>query len=493
MSHDDTRYENYVQDSSVAAYVVNFSNTDEMNKFWQMALEKEKGGKAAVNQEENDDENASRMPQNVTAETSTENAASADTDAAIRAHDLKGKRKADSQENGNIEKKRRVIWTPKMHKNFLQAIQQLGHEKAVPKKIVEIMNEPGLTREHVASHLQKYRMSLKRAQESSGASIYDQIPSHDAKEKCFQVPPYLSSLNFSASQRYSHSIQQPYQTQFQQGTGGMNFPTSGQMGSFQQQNSLLDFANSQQADHSGLIGQHSTFLPRKAHGSNFRVYGDMRKNILFSIQSGRIGGNTNHTNSNCGLDFIGFRLSNDGKSVNFGHKGSSCAVIPNNAYSGLCYSISEDYVPKQQYSPPFLETPIENNLTKCSSVPPENLTFNHTCNNISEQQRLLLFDNAANKLLCQSTEMPGSFINQEQLSAQHLENYSAILFGDEVSVPPLENYGNYDSRQQQYSVPELPQVMLEVNSLGTEIDIKSLLETTEDRSSQLFWEENELL
>ncbi|KAF3629393.1 hypothetical protein FXO38_26324 [Capsicum annuum] len=66
-----------------------------------------------------------------------------------------------------------------------------------------------------------------------------------------------------------------------------------------------------------------------------------------------------------------------------------------------------------------------------------------------------------------------------------LEEYSATLFGDEVYVPPIDNY---DSIEQQYSATELPQVMLGVNSLGTEIDIKSLLETTEDRSSQLIWE-----
>lgn len=335
-------------------------------------------------------------------------------------------------------------------------------------------------------------MCIKRAQESSAASIYDQILSNDADAKCFQVQPYLSPLNFNASRGYSHSIQQPFQTNFQQGTGGINCPTSGQMGSFQQQNSLLDFANLQQADHSGLIGQHSTFVPRIAHGSNFRIYGDKRKNMLFSIQSGNENQPTNSNNS--GLEFIGFRLSTDGKSVNFGHKSSSCTVIPNNAYSGLCSSMSEDYIHKQQSSPQFLETPIENTLSQFSSVQPENLTFNHPCNSNSEQQSLLLFDNAANKTSCQIPEMPDSFIPQEQLSAQpssgDLEDYSAILFGDEVYVPSLENY---DSIQQQYSATELPQVTLEVNSLGTEIDIKSLLETTEDRSTQLFWEENELL
>lgn len=127
MSPDDTRYENQVQDCSVAAYVVSFSDTNEMDKFWQMVLEKEKGRKATLNQEEN----ASTLPQDVTAETSRENTSSVDTDAAIRARDLKGKQKANterSEENRDIEKKRRVVWTPKMHQNFLQAIQQLGCE-----------------------------------------------------------------------------------------------------------------------------------------------------------------------------------------------------------------------------------------------------------------------------------------------------------------------------------------------------------------------------
>lgn len=38
------------------------------------------------------------------------------------------------------------------------------HAEAVPKKILDIMNVDGLTRENVASHLQKYRLYLKRVQ-----------------------------------------------------------------------------------------------------------------------------------------------------------------------------------------------------------------------------------------------------------------------------------------------------------------------------------------
>lgn len=38
---------------------------------------------------------------------------------------------------------------------------------SVPKKILEVMDVPGLTRENVASHLQKYRIFLKRVSEAS--------------------------------------------------------------------------------------------------------------------------------------------------------------------------------------------------------------------------------------------------------------------------------------------------------------------------------------
>ncbi|KAI3782358.1 hypothetical protein L2E82_12403 [Cichorium intybus] len=68
---------------------------------------------------------------------------------------LSVKRKIEiHEENGNVEKKPRIVWNEEMHQKFLEAIDQLGHGKAFPKKIVELMNVQGLTRENVASHLQ---------------------------------------------------------------------------------------------------------------------------------------------------------------------------------------------------------------------------------------------------------------------------------------------------------------------------------------------------
>nr|QSD99711.1 MYB family transcription factor [Melilotus albus] len=72
----------------------------------------------------------------------------------------------------STSKKPRVVWSIELHQQFVSAVNQLGLDKAVPKRILEMMNVPGLTRENVASHLQKFRLYLKRlsgvAQQQSG-------------------------------------------------------------------------------------------------------------------------------------------------------------------------------------------------------------------------------------------------------------------------------------------------------------------------------------
>lgn len=70
----------------------------------------------------------------------------------------------NSNENGDSssQKKPRVVWSVELHRKFVAAVNQLGIDKAVPKKILDLMNVENITRENVASHLQKYRLYLKR-------------------------------------------------------------------------------------------------------------------------------------------------------------------------------------------------------------------------------------------------------------------------------------------------------------------------------------------
>lgn len=47
-----------------------------------------------------------------------------------------------------------VDWTSELHKKFVQAVEQLGVDQAIPSRILELMKVEGLTRHNVASHLQ---------------------------------------------------------------------------------------------------------------------------------------------------------------------------------------------------------------------------------------------------------------------------------------------------------------------------------------------------
>ncbi|KAF8010748.1 hypothetical protein BT93_J1404 [Corymbia citriodora subsp. variegata] len=74
-------------------------------------------------------------------------------------------------------KRPRLVWTPQLHKRFVEVVAHLGIKNAVPKTIMQLMNVEGLTRENVASHLQKYRLYLKRMQglSSEGPSSSDPL------------------------------------------------------------------------------------------------------------------------------------------------------------------------------------------------------------------------------------------------------------------------------------------------------------------------------
>ncbi|XP_024465475.1 two-component response regulator ORR26 isoform X5 [Populus trichocarpa] len=82
-------------------------------------------------------------------------------------------------------KKARVVWSVELHQKFVKAVNQIGFDttslscfyramtsnvclaEVGPKKILDLMNVPRLTRENVASHLQKYRLYLSRLQKGN--------------------------------------------------------------------------------------------------------------------------------------------------------------------------------------------------------------------------------------------------------------------------------------------------------------------------------------
>lgn len=75
----------------------------------------------------------------------------------------------DRDDDPRALKRPRLVWTPQLHKKFEEAVRMIGQEKAVPKTIMQEMNVEGLTRENVASHLQKYRMQQGKKESGSGS------------------------------------------------------------------------------------------------------------------------------------------------------------------------------------------------------------------------------------------------------------------------------------------------------------------------------------
>ncbi|XP_047331683.1 transcription factor BOA-like [Impatiens glandulifera] len=59
-------------------------------------------------------------------------------------------------------KRQRIVWTPQLHKRFIDVVDHIGIQNAVPNTIIQMMNVEGLTRDNVASHLQKYRLYLNK-------------------------------------------------------------------------------------------------------------------------------------------------------------------------------------------------------------------------------------------------------------------------------------------------------------------------------------------
>ncbi|GJY09079.1 CheY-like superfamily protein [Tanacetum coccineum] len=133
-------------------YLVKPVRLMELQNIWQHVVRRKVGGKShskSINDNENSDQGNEGGDQNVKV-------------------NRKRKDEDEDEENGNdsddqtTQKRPRVVWSIDLHRKFVNAVNQLGIEKAVPKRILDMMNVDGLTRENVASHLQKYRLYLKR-------------------------------------------------------------------------------------------------------------------------------------------------------------------------------------------------------------------------------------------------------------------------------------------------------------------------------------------
>ncbi|KAJ6804374.1 two-component response regulator-like APRR2 isoform X1 [Iris pallida] len=128
-------------------------------------------------------------------------------DAKCGMDDLKKKRSC-SHGNKGSRKRMKVDWTPELHKKFIQAVEELGVDQAIPSKILELMKVEGLTRHNIASHLQKYRIHRRHILPKHNDNIWPPQPHRDPMSRGYMprppmfFPPFHSNYGLPPTQVY---------------------------------------------------------------------------------------------------------------------------------------------------------------------------------------------------------------------------------------------------------------------------------------------------
>ncbi|KAJ4893810.1 Two-component response regulator ARR1 [Raphanus sativus] len=219
----------------------------------QQQQQQQRGGPGVSGGEDAVDDNAS----SVNNEGNNNNWRSSSNNSRKRKEE-EGEEQGD--EDASNLKKPRVVWSVELHQQFVAAVNQLGVEKAVPKKILELMNVAGLTRENVASHLQKYRIYLRRlggVSQHQGNLNNSFMTGQDAS-----FGP-LSSLNGFDLQALAVAGQLPAQSLAQLQAAGLGRPTAAMVSksglpvsSVVDERSIFSFDNSKPRFGDGIIGHH---------------------------------------------------------------------------------------------------------------------------------------------------------------------------------------------------------------------------------------------
>ncbi|KAL1830268.1 hypothetical protein ACET3Z_008680 [Daucus carota] len=338
------------------------------------------------------------------------------------------------QDDSHVQKRTRVIWTSEMHRKFVEAIAQLGEDRAFPKKILEEMNEPGLTKENVASHLQKYRLSLKKS---------------------------LVESDFNAA---TGSTKTPYIYNSSLGNCQRHYMGTSQIGS----RNYLPVSTS---DHSSLyrinytgIGSSGVRLAPPSYSplnGSFGDHGGEKGDKLLSILNKRRCSNTSDhhatrsSTSHCA--FMGLQFADDGKSLLVGGPKRSEGVPIEN------YSTNSDFYYQESAAPAFPSFSVEK-YAQDSPLPPL-----PECEDYLEETTLPLpefyVENSFPPLEDTVTSQP--IITNSPWNS-NMNMASDALINHEVSLPPLPSEITWDSYPACTTINSIPQTMTQHSVLPSE-------------------------
>ncbi|CAO2825878.1 unnamed protein product [Amaranthus hypochondriacus] len=153
-ANDDTKLVMKGISHGACDYLLKPVRLEELKNIWQHVIRRKKFDSRDRNGSNNRDKNSNDENGN--------RGANSDQDAKLsrkrKDQNMDDDEDQDENEHENedpsSQKKPRVVWSVELHRKFVAAVNQLGLDKAVPKKILELMNVDKLTRENVASHLQ---------------------------------------------------------------------------------------------------------------------------------------------------------------------------------------------------------------------------------------------------------------------------------------------------------------------------------------------------
>ncbi|PIN16239.1 hypothetical protein CDL12_11116 [Handroanthus impetiginosus] len=405
MCPDKNRITSKGQPFSFAAYVLNGLSRNDVNNLWQHALEKESHKLMAAYQQENAQEPS--MANNVV---KTNKTYSSTSDATRFNHKRKRNELAqkieksdqDDKEDPPVAKKPRVVWTMEMHQKFLEAIDIIGYDKAVPKKIVEVMGIPGLTRENVASHLQKFRGNIKRIQETAYGSSTTSL----SNGLCVSPSPSVSRFNV-----LQRNITPLWESSYI---------------SHSKESMSTYLADQLQQSHVSALQA----FP------NHRIYGDKMRSMLLRVCKNSSFGDCNKSNTS---KFVGYRLTSDGNSIEFGEFEDEISRDSLISSLGISERHSMSYVKhvgdsSQELALHPLQSP------SIQPVRAETLENTIRTQNLSEND-ILVHNSLTFSTTCQDYLMPSLEIPGDELLFQN-----SVAFSEGTS-------------EQHYSSPSLPEML----------------------------------